>query len=216
VVFVSGAFPGGRIGALVLAAGLSRRMEAFKPLLTLRGKTLIENAVDSALAGGAEQVTVVVGFRGAELEALLKDRYGRRVTVVWNRDFAATDMLRSVQIGCGALPPCDAFFLLPGDMPAVEPDTFRRLLAAREADRPTIVFPTLEGYRKHPPLIDARLIPDILAFRGEGGLRQLWKQQEALIRTVPVEDPGVWMDLDTQADYRACQAHYEAKEPGIK
>lgn len=198
-----------RLGGLILAAGRSSRMGEFKPLLQLRGKTLIENAVDSVFSGGAASVTVVVGCRGGELSALLNARYGERVRVVWNHDYAGTDMLRSIQIGCRALPDCGAFFLLPGDMPAVKRETFRRLAAAWSPETPAVIFPTLDGYRKHPPLIDCRLVPELLAYDGGGGLRELWRRHEDWIRTVPVDDEGVWVDLDTQRDYQVCKEKFE-------
>ncbi|MEA4993298.1 MAG: nucleotidyltransferase family protein [Oscillibacter sp.] len=194
---------------LILAAGLSSRMGEFKPLMPLRGKTLIENTIDSVFSGGAQSVVVVTGYRAAEVETVLRWCYQSRVLSVRNPDYASTDMLRSIQIGCRAMPGCDAFFLLPGDMPVVRRATFRKLLKAKPADEPSVVFPTLGGYRKHPPLVDAGLIPDILSFHGSGGLRQLWRQHEDLIFTVPVDDIGVWVDLDTQQDYQACRQTYE-------
>ena len=196
------------ISALVLAAGLSSRMGNFKPLLPLRGKTLIENAIDSVLQGGAGTAVVVTGFRADEVEAVLK-RYGSRVCCVRNPDYAGSDMLCSIRIGVNALPPCDAFFLLPGDMPVVRQSTFERLRAARRPDRVSVIFPTLDGYRKHPPLIDAGMIPEIGSFHGEGGLRALWKKHEAKIIAVPVDDQGVWVDLDTPDDYLRCREIYD-------
>lgn len=53
------------VNGLVLAAGLSRRMGALKPLLRIGDKTLIEHSVTSLLEGGAQSVTVVLG-RGAD------------------------------------------------------------------------------------------------------------------------------------------------------
>ena len=196
------------ICGLVLAAGLSRRMGDFKPLLPFRGKTLIENTLDSILSSGAHQVVVVTGHRADELEAVLGEKYEGRVILTRNHEFAATDMLRSIQIGCAAMPECDAFFLLPGDMPVVEPITFQKVLAQRDGTL-GVIFPTLDGFRKHPPLVDYRLIPQILSFHGEGGLRRFWQEQEHLIRTVAVDDAGVWMDLDTQEDYKKCKEKYE-------
>ena len=196
------------ICGLVLAAGLSRRMGEFKPLLPFRGKTLIENTIDSILSSGAHQVVVVTGHRADELEAILGEKYESRVILTRNREFATTDMLHSIQIGCEAMPECDAFFLLPGDMPVVEPATFRKVLAQRDGTL-GVIFPTLDGYRKHPPLVDYRLIPQILGFHGEGGLRRFWQEQEDLITTVAVDDVGVWMDLDTQEDYKKCKEKYE-------
>lgn len=203
-----------RIRGLILAAGLSSRMGEFKPLLPLLGKTVIENTVDSVLSGGAASVTVVAGYRGEEVASLLSARYGERVRVAWNPDYANTDMLHSIRIGCQALPACDGFFLLPGDMPVVRRETFQRLTAAWSAEVPGVVFPTLDGYRKHPPLIDFRLIPELLAYDGGDGLRGLWQRHEDWIRTIPVDDTGVWVDLDTQQDYRICKEKFESA--GIK
>lgn len=161
-----------RIGGLILAAGLSSRMGDFKPLMPLRGKTLIENSIDSLLLCGIDPIVVVLGHRGRDMEAILRSRYlGDTLTLAYNNDFATTDMLTSVKIGLAAMPECDAFFLLPGDMPVVAKETFLAVYRAMPENTPAIAFPTLEGYRKHPPLIDSRFIPDILRYDGAEGLR---------------------------------------------
>ena len=177
--------------------------------MPLRGKTLIENTVDSVLDGGAVSAVVVTGHRAGEVEPLLQRRYGDRVLCVRNSAYASTDMLQSIRTGCLAMPACDAFFLLPGDMPVIRETTFRALLAERDG-RKRIIFPTLLGYRKHPPLIDSRFLPEILDFSGDGGLRGLWKQCEREIIEVPVDDSGVWIDLDTQEQYLKCKSKYES------
>lgn len=199
-----------RVGGLILAAGLSSRMGDFKPLMPLRGKTLIENTVDSLLLCGAAPVVVVLGYRGAEIEMVLKSRYlDGALTLVYNCDYATTDMLTSIKIGLDAMPPCDAFFLLPGDMPVVKKETFLAVARATPEREARIVFPTLEGYRKHPPLIDSRWIPKIRNYDGVQGLRGFWKLHEDAIVTVPVDDVGCWTDLDTFAQYSQCVQRYQ-------
>lgn len=191
------------IHAIVPAAGLSSRMGEFKPLLPLRGKTVIENTVDALRSGGAEKIVVVLGHRGAELEALLLDRYPEQVIPVYNPDPAGSDMLVSVKLGLAAMPVCDAFFLLPGDMPAVSPETCRAVRSALPEDTRCAVFPTTAGRRGHPPLIGWGLRQDILTYDGPDGLRGFWQTQAARILTVPVEDGGCNADLDTPAQYQA-------------
>lgn len=197
-----------RICGLVLAAGLSTRMKAFKPLMPLRGKTILENTIDSVLSGGAQQVVVMTGYQAHRLEPILQAGYGEQVVSVYNPAYATSDMLHSIQLGCQHMPICDAFFLLPGDMPVIRPETFQRVLAQWNAEIP-VVFPTLDGYRKHPPLINARIIPEIIAFQELGGLREFWKKYETFIHTVAVDDVGVWVDLDTQEAYQNCKEQYE-------
>lgn len=193
---------------LILAAGLSSRMGDFKPLMAFNGKTLIEGTVDSMLAAGVEKIVIVLGYRGNDIESLLHLHYGKEIIYTRNPHYETTDMLASIKYGLRAMPECKSFYLLPGDMPVVKKSTFNKLLKARPNDRPAVLFPTLEGYRKHPPLIDYRFRDIILDYHGEGGLRQLWKQQEESIINVPVDDDGVWMDLDTMEDYEVCISRF--------
>jgi CTP:molybdopterin cytidylyltransferase MocA len=190
-----------KICGVILAAGMSTRMGTFKPLLPLKGKTVIENTVDSMLSGGAQSVVIVVGYRGGELADLIGKKYSDKIVVAWNCEYETTDMLYSLQIGIRSLPECEGFFLLPGDMPLVSASTFSSVLDMWKSGGYDIVFPMLDGHRKHPPLISSKLIPEILDFHGEGGVREIWKRHENQIGTVEVCDPGVWIDLDTPKDY---------------
>lgn len=189
------------ICTLILAAGMSSRMKAFKPLLPLKGKTVIECTIDSALSGGSDRAVLVTGHRSDELSALVQRKYSSSVITVKNEKYRESDMLCSVKAGLSAMPECDAFFILPGDMPVVRNTTFRSLISAYKDGGRKIIFPTLSGYRKHPPLVDSSFIPDIMSYTGKGGLRSVWKKYENCIIEIPVDDEGVWIDLDTPSDY---------------
>jgi len=191
-----------KINGIILAAGMSSRMEAFKPLLKLKDKTIIECSIDSMLCAGVQQVVVVLGHRAQELKTVLLPRYEHsRLVLVRNTHYAEMDMLMSVKIGISALPVCDAFFLLPGDMPAVNSQTFLKVKETMVRSQALIAFPSLEGHRKHPPLISAKCMDTICKFDGTGGLREVWKQLESEIVTVAVDDAGCRLDADTRADY---------------
>ena len=192
------------IRAVIPAAGLSSRMGDFKPLLMLHGRTLIENCVSNLLEGGAETVTVVTGYRADEIENTLSSSFGRSVFFIRNDNYARTDMLHSIKLGVSILKPCNAFFLLPGDMPMVSSRTCSALIKMRAHYPSPVIFPVFNGHRKHPPLIDAKLIPVICSFNGAGGLRELWKCYEKEMTIVQVDDPGTDIDIDTPEDYLYC------------
>ena len=59
--------------AILLAAGRSRRMGAFKPLLPFGKTTVIHSCINNLRAGGVEDIVVVAGHRAAELKASLND-----------------------------------------------------------------------------------------------------------------------------------------------
>lgn len=192
------------LAGLVPVAGRSRRMGDFKPLMRLGDMTVIERTVLTLFEAGAESVSVVTGHRAAEVEDVLAKRFGDRVVMVRNERYAETDMLESIRIGCRSLPHCRAFFLLPGDMPAVKTATLIRVRDAwtHEAG---VVFPTLDGKRSHPPLITYDLVKEIIAYRGNDGLRGFWATCPDLAREVAVDDLGTQIDLDYPRDYARCK-----------
>ncbi|HEX8354014.1 MAG TPA: NTP transferase domain-containing protein, partial [Pyrinomonadaceae bacterium] len=59
------------IAAILLAAGRSRRMGAFKPLLPFGGVSVVEACVAALRGAGVAEVSVVVGHRGEEVRAAL-------------------------------------------------------------------------------------------------------------------------------------------------
>lgn len=190
------------VNGLVLAAGLSRRMGAFKPLLRIGDKTLIEHSVSSLLAGGVQSVTVVLGLRADEIKAVLcKTSYADKLHFAYNGDYETSDMLASVKVGVRALEACDAFFLLPGDMPAIDAGTMVALREAMKREKATVTFPTVCGQREHPPLISASCKGDILGYNGQGGLPGLWLSYKGNIEDIEVDDPGCLLDADTEEDF---------------
>jgi len=187
------------LAAVVLAAGYSRRMGDFKPLLSFGDTTVIERVVVTVHEAGIGTLRVVVGWN-ADLLIPLLERCG--VPWVRNERFAE-GMYSSVQAGVRSLPPeVAAFFLLPGDMPLVCATTLTQLATEWDARPGGVFYPCHEGKRGHPPLIARAYIPEILAETPPGGLRQLLARHAGDAREIEVADPGVLVDLDTSKEYR--------------
>jgi molybdenum cofactor cytidylyltransferase len=180
-----------KIGAVILAAGLSSRMGAFKPLLELGGKTMLAHGIDVFRGCGIKSILVVAGHRGSEVQA---EALRLGVRCCHNPDFSR-GMLSSVQAAVRELPKLDGFFLLPVDIPLIRPVTVTSLRAA--FDRKKVVCPSFGELRGHPPLIPARLIPEILCYDGADGLDGLLSRQATAL---PVWDRGILLDADTADD----------------
>lgn len=189
---------GANLSAVIPAAGLSSRMQAFKPLLPLHGKTIVEHVVLLFAEAGVDDIVVVAGHGAGELIPALEPLPCRWTINRNYRDGMFTSIQKGVQELSGS---CDAFFLLPVDIPLVRPSTVHRLIDVFFNDRSALIcYPECKGRRGHPPLIDAGLREHILAYDGEGGMRGLLSRYREQSVSVPVDDPYIRMDADTPAD----------------
>jgi len=187
-----------RFAAIILAAGYSSRMEQFKPLLSL-GKETMTDRVISMFAQNNVDVFLVVGWNK---EALLSGIKSRQMTIVENPDYQK-GMFSSVVAGISCLPSnYESFFIMPVDIPLVRPATVHHLLdeAARYPGK--IIYPTFFEHRGHPPLIPSSLIPSLLQWEADGGLKAFLHDREELAWEVPVPDRNILFDIDAAEDLR--------------
>lgn len=186
------------IAAIVLAAGYSKRMGLFKPLLDLYGQPVIVRVVDTFVRAGVCDVRVVVGHNRDALIPVL-EKLGTRVII--NADYAH-GMFTSVLAGVKNLEPAvKSFFVLPADMPLIQPSTIR-CLADTHGDSPEkILLPCYDGHSGHPPLVPSKFKEHILSYRGEGGLSCALRQFESETVMMPVADRNILLDMNMQDDY---------------
>ena len=187
-----------RPSAIILAAGYSRRMRRFKPLLTLGGRTVLERVVSLYRSAGVTDIRVVTGFRSQSIRSVMT---GLPVAVVHN---PAHDegMFASVLAGIDTLDPdVPSFFVHPVDIPLVRPHTLAMLMGALDRRPSTVAYPVFDEQRGHPPLIDGALKETILSHSG-GGLNALLRRFDATALNVQVADEGVLLDADTPDDFQ--------------
>lgn len=185
----------GTLAGVILAAGLSSRMGAFKPLLEIDGVSMVRRVVQRMQEAGADPVVVVTGHRRQELEAHL---WNAGVEFVHNPDYASTQQFDSLRLALASLDGrCDRLLISPADIPLVQPETVAALL--RTAGK--FVRPVCRGRGGHPVLLSGDLIPILLDYSGPDGLRGAIRYSGCVVRNVTVEDGGVLMDNDTPEDF---------------
>ncbi|MFN2387592.1 MAG: NTP transferase domain-containing protein [Thermoanaerobaculia bacterium] len=185
-----------RLGGVVPAAGLSRRMGREKILLRFGGTTALERVLDSLLRAGVED-RVAVLRPGLEEAVALARESGALVVI---NEHPEEEMLVSIRLGIRSLPrPVEAFAVWPADHPAVSPETVIALADRAAPDR--VVVPAFRGRRGHPALVGAALRAAIDAIPPGSGLSRLWRDRPEILEELAVEDEGVVIDMNTPADY---------------
>ncbi len=191
------------VGAVVIAAGLSSRMGAFKPMLPLGDSTVSRRLVSTLKEAGADPIVVVTGYRGGELEEHLKDL---GVLFVRNEKYAETQMFDSACLGFEAIMgKCRRVFFTPADIPLFTADTLRALLIT---DAP-VVYPAYKGETGHPVLISADILPQIISYAGVNGLRGAFRQFENEAKQIEVPDVGITRDADTPEEFKVLESMVE-------
>jgi molybdenum cofactor cytidylyltransferase len=186
------------LGAVILAAGESRRMGRPKQLLPWGDSTLIDAVVGAALAAPVAELVVVLGHTADRVEQAVNSR-DPRLSFVRNEQYRS-GMLSSVRAGVAALSDrCEAFFLYLGDQPWASPAVAAQL--ARAYTPGAILVPTADGRRGHPVLFSLTYRVEITELDDAVGLRQLLWRHPAAVRTVAVAEPAIHVDLDTPEDY---------------
>lgn len=205
----AGSHPRGAVAAVVAAAGFSRRMGSFKPLLPWGGGTVIESVVELLTEGGAAPVLVVTGHRGDRISDQLA---GGPATTVFNPDYVRHEMARSFQVGLEALGqwslrPLGSLLAL-GDQPHISPAAVGRIIERVLAAPEAVVIPSHGRRRGHPVYLPRRLFGELLALDEGESLRDLLLRHDEEIVYAPLDSDGVRRDMDYPADYRALRARY--------
>ena len=186
------------IAGIVLAAGASERRGRCKALLPIGGSAAVDVIVANLREAGVSPVIVVVGKHAAEIiaQADLSD-----AEVVIHEDWEE-GRTSSIQAGLQAVPDeASAAILALVDMPYVKASTMAALVGAFEALPGSQAIIPIQGNRRgHPIVLSRALFYKIDDLGPDEPLRNLLRDARAV--EIPVEDPGVLIDLDKPEDLK--------------
>ena len=191
--------------ALIVAAGMSKRMGEFKPMLSIGSISIAQRVIATLQQSGVSKIVMVTGYNATALERHLS---GNGVIFLRNDHYETTQMFDSVRIGLRYLQgKCDRVLFTPVDVPLFTAGTVKAILDSGAA----LACPMCEGRQGHPIMIAEPLIQEILLDCGEQGLKGAMDRcSEPLVR-IDVEDPGTIRDADTPEDYASLVDYHNSQ-----
>lgn len=197
------------ISALVLAAGQGKRFGGTKQLELVRGKPLVQHAVDAASEAGVDEVVVVLGHDALRVRdaLVLPDR----ARFIVNERYAEGQST-SLAAGLRALDPASGSALvLLADQPGIGAGHLRSLIEAYGEGGSEIVR---IRFRDGPgPSLLARSVWDeAMALTGDTGARALSEARPDRVRWLAV-DEDTPVDVDRQADLERAERDEAPRPP---
>jgi molybdenum cofactor cytidylyltransferase len=186
------------IRGLLLCAGASTRFGAPKLLATVRERGSDRDEAVAVLAArhlleGCGNALAVIRPGDAQLHALLE----AAGCEVHESARSAGGMGESLADAVAQTAQAAGWIVALGDMPFVAPRTIA-LVRAQLGIGALIAAPVDAGGRRgHPVGFGATLRDALLALHGDTGARLVVSHHHEELVPVPVDDPGIFIDLDT-------------------
>lgn len=194
----------GDVAAIILAAGLSRRMgNRNKLLLPINGMPMIRHMVMTYWAATKARVLVVTGHEAEAVENSLK---GCDVQTIYNPDFAEG---QQTSVACGLRNIGDATQILIGlgDQPRLTAKDLTELLTVHKAADPArISIPMLGEQRGNPIVVSGILRARLLEDPRSPGCKKFTRANPDHVQFHALKGRGFYSDVDTPQAYDAIAA----------
>ena len=184
------------IAAVMLAAGLARRMGRQKLLLQLQGKPVVRLSVEH-IVSHVEDVVVVTGPEDTAIRQALEGLPVRFAVNPRPQDGQGT----SIAAGVAALKPWTTAALIAlGDQPRMPAAVVPALLDAFRRSGKAIIAPVYQGVHGTPVLFSSEVFGELRALTGDAGARAVVKVNPERVEAVAF-DIAMPPDVDTPEDY---------------
>lgn len=183
-------------GLIILAAGESARLGQPKQNLLFKDKTLLQRAVETALASVCERVLVVLGAHGEVIKPTIRQY---PVKIIHNTDWPE-GMASSIRLGVTELQKdlkITSVILMLCDQPFVDIVLLNEIAAAgAENDMVACAYNNTVGV---PVLFNWKYFKELQLLKGDEGAKKLLVKYADEVPSIPFAMGSV--DIDTIEDY---------------
>jgi molybdenum cofactor cytidylyltransferase len=189
------------LSAIVLAAGLSKRMgEQNKLLLPYKNKTIIEITLDNIIASGINDINVITGYEHEQVEASIKHL---PVKIIFNPAYEK-GMTTSIQQGVSHAGE-NGYMICLADMFLVTSAEYTFLKAeferALQQNKKCICVPKYKEEKGNPVIFSSFYKEAILQHTEMEGCKTIVQSNKENIYYIEIPGDHILQDLDYYTDY---------------
>jgi molybdenum cofactor cytidylyltransferase len=184
-------------GLVILAAGASTRLGKPKQNLVYQNKTLLQQAIETALASLCRPVIVILGANAEVIRPTLENL---PVHIFYNKDWQE-GMSSSIRLGIAEMqkfePAITSIVLMLCDQPFIGASLIDELFHAKE--KKGIIACTYNNTIGTPVLFDANYFDELSLLSGAEGAKKLLLKYPGNVHPIPF--PLGSVDIDTMEDF---------------
>ena len=186
-----------KAGAVILAAGESRRMTTPKSFLSFNeNSTFLEQILDTYYQWGCNEIIVVMSKRTDEMTGRTRP-VPPAVSTVMNHH-PEYERYYSVKLGLGALKNYDFCFVQDVDNPFIDADILDVLFENRDPD--AYVSPVFDGKGGHPVLLNRKNINFIRNYQeNSANLKEVLNTMDR--KKIEMKDDRILININTPEEY---------------
>jgi len=185
--------------AILLAAGDSSRLGKPKQLLLYKGRTLLQNALSTAISS---RLNPIIAVLGADATFIGKKIEETNIHIVYNPEWQegiASSIRRGIQELEKMDPGADAAIIMVCDQPHITSSLLNDLLMVQQQTKKPIAASHYNGVPGTPALFHKTIFPELLLLKGDKGAGSILRQQVSRVATVAF--PLGAIDIDTTNNY---------------
>lgn len=184
-----------KITAIVMASGMSKRMNADKLHMKINNKCIYEYVLDTVSKHDFYEVIVV-----AKDDDILATAKNLGFIGIKNKTYHIGQS-ESIKYGVSAAKACDGYMFFVADQPFIRLETIKMLSSKFNSNNNNIVLPYYNGVRGNPVIFPYSLKSDLMDLELDQGGRVVINQNKDKIAGVDIATEYENMDVDTIQDY---------------
>jgi molybdenum cofactor cytidylyltransferase len=185
-------------GLIILAAGASSRLGRPKQNLVFQKNTLLQRAVETALASKCRPIIVVLG---ANADLIETSNLSKDLTIIYNRDWSE-GLASSIRVAIREIKKNDAIHnvvIMLCDQPYVSAALIDSMVIDQQATGKPIVACSYNNTIGVPALFNKSVFAELLLLKGHEGAKKILKEHPDDMVIIPFDKGSI--DIDTPEDY---------------